>query len=217
MAEEERWTFTPITDFSSAESARAFLESLLRDWETEWDVIEQLRFHLEFESCILETQAEDGKLAVVTFSVKALSLGAACNLKRPPPSPPSGKLHSTPLAGRLRARWHDIDERKERLLVGANWVLTALEDEFGKSKKRRREITANALKVDLEILKTLGRLCAQNDPDQGRKSEGEIKRLTNNESTWVHQTVRMLVRRAVEIDSGIVDLPFFTMKDLPPL
>ena len=101
--------------------------------------------------------------------------------------------------------------------MGANWVLTALEDEFGKSKKRRREITANALKVDLEILKTLGRLCAQNDPDQGRKSEGEIKRLTNNESTWVHQTVRMLVRRAVEIDSGIVDLPFFTMKDLPPL
>ena len=220
--EKELWNFTPLADFASVEGARASLEPLLRDVETEWDILEQLRLSFEFEpgSCVLEHHLEDGtvKFESVTLAVKQLSLGATYYVARPAPSPPSG-LRYTPLAGRLRAWWHEIYDQKVRLLVNANLVLTSLESEFGAPHKgaKGRKVAAQKLNVEFDVLSNLGRLCDKNDPDEGRKSKIKNEPLTPEEKTWVHETVGKLVRRAIEIDSAIVGLHFIRMKDLPPL
>lgn len=60
--EKGLWNFTALTDFASVESARATLEPLLQDWETEWDVLEQLRLCFEFKSCVLEEARSGNQL-----------------------------------------------------------------------------------------------------------------------------------------------------------
>jgi len=219
-AENELWSFTPLTHFRSVERARASLEPLLRNWETEWDILWQVRLCFEFESYLLEPQPGDGtiKSAAAALAIKQVSLGAAYNVARPVPSPPSGKQRYTPLAAQLRTWWHEIEERRERLLVGANLIRTALLSEFGESRKgEAREVAAKKLNVEERVLSTLGQLCDKNDPVEGRKSKREIEPLASNEKTWVHDTVGILVRRAVEIQSDQVGLPTIRMKDLPRL
>jgi hypothetical protein len=209
-----RWRFTPLTDFRSAESARASLEPLIRNVETEWDVMVQLRLSFEFESCDLEL----GPGATITLSTRQTSRGAEYILARPAPSPPSGKLHYTPWTGQLRARWHEMEDGRERLLVGCNWILTALENEFGGLQRGKvREVAAHTLNVEPKVLNMLGQLCERNDPAEGRKNRGPVQPLTSEEGAWVHQAVSKLVRRAVEIKSGLSQLPTIKMKDLPRL
>jgi hypothetical protein len=111
-----------------------------------------------------------------------------------------------------------MEDGRERLLVGGNWIRTALVTEFGGSQKgRARKVAAQTLKVDVDVLRKLGDLCARNDPVDGRKYEGEIQPLTSEERTWVHQAISKLVRRAVEIKSVLSQLPTIKMEDLPGL
>jgi hypothetical protein len=129
------------------------------------------------------------------------------------PISPSFNLCSTPLAGLLRARWHDIEDGLNSVLAGGYWFLTTFETEFGGS----RIAAAKGLGVDSSVLSTLGRLTARNDPLQSRKNKGPKTPLSEDEKVWVKAAVRILMRRAVEVRSGRSGLSLITMSDLPKI
>lgn len=112
-----------------------------------------------------------------------------------------------------RARWHEFSDNRERLLVSVNWILSHLETYFG----GRRE-AANGLNAAFRVLRTIGELAAINDPNEGRKrSQGDLRRLTDAERNWLTSTIPRLIYRFAEVESGYESLSPITMQDLPPL
>src|SRR5205807_143645 len=112
----------------------------------------------------------------------------------------------------LRARLHELEDGHESLLAASYWILTKIESEFG-----GRKPAAQKLQIEWPVLHTLGRLSAQNDPIEGRKAKDEIKPLTEGEKMWVRAVVPLLALRAIEIESGCVNLPVLRMSDLPSI
>ncbi len=132
--ENDRWAFVPFADFCSEESARAVLEPRLRDWEIEWDLVDQLLVSFEFDSCILEEppRVEGGPVNLSAKFTARSSASASITVARANyPSPPSFGLHDSSLARQLLARWHGIEDGREKLLSGAYWFVTTFESEFG--------------------------------------------------------------------------------------
>ena len=211
------WVFVPRADFYSEESARAALEPLLRDWETEWDLVHNLRVTFDFDDCVFEqpTRVEGEPFAVSgKLTVKEVSLTASYAVALSQyPVPPSFTVHSSPLVARLRARWHEIEVGRDSLLAGAYWFLTTFETEFGGSRRS----AAKNLVVEYAVLSKLGDLTARNDPIKGRKNKGPIALLSDDERAWVRDAVKTLMRRAVEVRSGHSGLTPITINDLPKL
>jgi hypothetical protein len=211
------WVFTPRVDFYSEEFARVTLEPMLRDWETEWDLLHRLRFSLKFVDCLWE-QPERTESDVVEVSAKIgireVSLnGSATWCLSNYPAAPSFSLRNTALAARLLARWHEIEDGRNTLLAGAYWFATTFESEFGGSRKA----AAKNLCVDFPVLSTLGRLSTQNDPAESRKNKGPLIPLTEAEKTWLKQVIQKLMVRAVEVGSYHPHSTQITMNDLPRL
>jgi hypothetical protein len=113
-AENDHWFFKPRLEFRSAEDARNDLEPFLRDWETEWDVIERLHVSFEFESCEFEQLKENGVIDVSAIMTARLSLNGAYVVARNSyPTIPPRRLRNTQLGRKLRDRLH-------RSKMGAN-------------------------------------------------------------------------------------------------
>jgi hypothetical protein len=206
----------PRADFYSEETARAALEPLLGDWETEWDLLHNLRVSFEFDDCVFEQppRVEGEPVAVsAKMTAKVSMTGSFTVALSQYPVSPSFNLRSTPLARLFRARWHEIEDGRNSLLAGAYWFLTTFETEFGES----RTAAAKGLGVDSSVLSMLGRLTARNDPLQSRKNKGPITPLSEDEKVWVRGAVRILMRRAVEVRSGRTGLSLITMNDLPKI
>ncbi len=128
------WAFAARADFYSEESARAALEPLLRDWETEWDLLHDLRFSFGFEDCTFELppRIEGEPIAVsAKMTAKASMTASIAVALGQYPAPPSFNVRSSPLAAQLRARWHEIEVGRNSLLAGGYWFLTTFETEFG--------------------------------------------------------------------------------------
>ena len=193
------WVFAASADFYSEESARAALEPFLRDWETEWDLMYNLRFSFEFEDCTFESppRIEGEPIAVSEkFIVRPSMTGSITVALGQYPACPSLNLRSSPLAAQLRARWHEIEVGRNSLLAGGYWFLTTFETEFG-----GRTAAAKSLRVAPDILSKLGELTARNDPVQGRKNKGPVTPLSGDENAWVKAALRVLMTRAVEVQS----------------
>src|ERR1019366_5866817 len=66
------WVFVPRADFYSEETARAALEPMLRDWETEWDLLHNLRVSFEFDDCVFEQPPRvEGEPVAVSAKITA--------------------------------------------------------------------------------------------------------------------------------------------------
>ncbi len=215
--ESGRWVFVPRADLYSAESARTALEPLLRDWETEWDLMYDLRITFEFDDCIFERPAHvEGEPFATSgkFVTKAITKGSITVALGQYPVPPSFNLHSSPLAAQLRARWHEIEDGRNTLLAGGYWFLTTFRTEFGGRRARQRKV----LRFDLTVLGKLGYLTSEkNDPLESRKNKGPMTPLSENEKAWVREAVKIIMRRAIEVRSGRCGLSLITMNDLPKL
>ena len=137
------WVFVPRGDFYSEETARAALEPLLRDWETEWDLLHNLRVSFEFDGCVFEQPPRvEGEPVVVSakMTAKVSLMGSFTVALGQYPASPSFNHRSTPLAGLFRARWHEIEDGRNSLLAGAYWFLTTFETEFGARGLRQRRV-----------------------------------------------------------------------------
>jgi hypothetical protein len=211
--EDGGWTFTPVEDFYSAEDARAALEPCLRVWEIEWDFDYGLRVSFGFGTCNME-QSKGGVVSRNMTASVPLNASSAITYTNYP-SPPALRLHGSPLAQEVRARWHDIEDNSKKLLTGANLFLTTLENLFGGKEKEVRKEAAHRLNVEWEVLSKLGELSARNDDRYSGKNKGPVNRLTEDEEAWIRKAIRMLAKRIVEIESGLIGLRRITMNDLP--
>jgi hypothetical protein len=213
--QDGRWTFTPVEDFYSEEDARAALEPCLRVWEIEWDFDYGLRVFFEFASCSME----QSKRGVVSRNMTAsIPLNASSAITYTSyPSPPALRLHGSPLALEVRARWHDIEDNPKKLLTGANLFLTTLENLFGGKGKEARKEAAHRLNVESEVLGKLGELSARNDDRYSSRNKGPVDRLTENEEVWIRKAIPLLAKRVVESESGLVGLRRIKVNDLPSL
>jgi len=200
---------TPLVDFSSEETARAAMEPLLADWEVEWDLRHGLGMAFSFESCSLEPVGGSGGKNFKVHVAGTVNVSASMSVSRSDFPPLPSALKSTPLIRELRARLHDVRDERERLLVGAQWILTRLEGHYG-----GRAAAAKALSVSGKALDELGRQCDRNDPEIGRKARRPPDPLSPEEKGWVLYAVIALVIRAAEVEAGLQQLGTLTKDTL---
>ncbi len=125
-------------------------------------------------------------------------------------------------------RYRAHREKKETVGAVSYYCLTVLEGFFGaepedqtrqRRPSKRRVHAAQKLKVDVEVLKKLGDLSSEHGGSTARKWIGRDKPYTPQEREWLDACIRMLIRRAGEVEpvGDPAELPQITMADLPGL
>jgi hypothetical protein len=195
----------PRTDFASTEEARASLEPLLADWQTEWDIKHNLRISFKF----ISAEIRDLRTGEVADVISVHSEGSLSVELGQFPALPSGDLRSTRFGNQLRSRLHNLDDGREGLCACAYYVLTAIEREFSGPKN-----AARTLALSVNILENIGRLSSINDPELGRKGKEPETSLDPNEIGWMKLVLRTIVTRVIELQSGLKPARQITMADL---
>ena len=113
------------------------------------------------------------------------------------PPPPSKDLATSPLVEELLGWVRDLREGRQRMLVLAYLLVTRLTYEYNGVVA-----AAAALKVSRQVLVTLRKLAAKNDPSERRKVVGPIQRLTDAERDWITAALPRVTRQVAEIEAG---------------
>jgi hypothetical protein len=112
------------------------------------------------------------------------------------PPPPSKELATSPLVEELLGWVRDLRVGRQRMLVLAYLFVTRLTYEYNS------EAAAAALKVSRQVLVTLRKLAAKNDPSERRKVAGPIQRLTDAERDWITAALPRITRQVAEIEAA---------------
>ncbi len=224
-------TAAPGDEYADSDSARDLLEPGLRAWEAHSEIVEGLPFRFSFTGSSTELVDEHGNpgqgrvavMADVAWAVEAESVD-----RDRFPGPDAAISVQGVVTSSLRSRWRSMEAGHEPLTSCASWLLGRIEREFGpgreaaarKSRKVRRETVGSELRVDPEVLNTVGDLSSASDPDHGRKvspDPAEDHPLTESEAGWLHAAGKLLIRRVLEHEAGVANLCLLTMNDLPSL
>lgn len=214
----------PRSHFGDRTGARDALEPYLRSWER-GAFLSRSNHRITFEydhADIVDRQPDAGGVTVYPETARLQAIAFAPTIKRDNgryPEPDSSFI-TTPLTDRLAERLRRVRDGEELVSAAAYYVLTALELEYGGAAnpgQKRRAAAAAALSVEVEILNTMGRLTASEDPDVGRKADGgNPTSLTAGDQWWLQEAVGLLVRRTGEIAAGTTPRTQ-SMSDLPKL
>jgi hypothetical protein len=203
----------PSDDYADADSARDVLEPGLRAWEAYCEVVHGLPFCFHFAGSSIQTVDEHGVAGttkVVTQAEFAYAVDGLSVVRDsfPPPSPQVGI--EGPVTSQLRARWRAMTEGRESLTACAYWLETKLETAFGPGRKA----SAKLLGIEFKVLDRLGELSSADDPAHGRKAGQVGRTLTDNELSWLRAVGSILIRRVMEYEASVQNLPVITMTDL---
>jgi hypothetical protein len=204
----------PRAAYESEDEARGALEPYLRGWAVKAEL--EAMLPVEFiwtETTYLVSHSDGTQTTEREITSRGSSTSSMTGLTTVFPSPssawrdPSADL--VQIATRFRAYVNDA----EPLASFAYWLLTKLEALHGSRKQ-----AASALRVHSDVLATLGRLSAVNDPVVGRKAKGPQRELSSQERFWVGQTVCWLAafQAAYEIGEGLPGRTL-AMSDFPSL
>jgi hypothetical protein len=211
---------TPAKEFRDRQAARDDVEPLLRAYEESAELMTPPhQIHFEYDhSDIEEIDPQPGFVNLfpetLTVRVEAFAPTVSVtsnNTEYPPPDP---DFIRTELGDRLLARYRRVRAGTAELPAEGYYVLTSIEDAYGRTKPRRRA-AARELNIDPAVLDKLGELTSKADPDIGRKA-GTPKPLTADERGWIDAAIALLIRRIGHHASRAV-LPPLTMSDLPAL
>lgn len=214
----------PRVHFGDRQSAKSALEPLLRSWELAAFLSpsnNRIRFEYE-QSDVVDRRPDGGDIVIYpdTIQVRAIAFDATVKRDNGRYPEPDANFAVTSLTDRLAERLRRVRDREELASAAAYYVLTALELEYGRAARRgqkRRDAAAAGLSVDAEILDTIGRLTASEDPDIGRKAHsGNPSGLTAEDIWWLQQAMVLLIRRTGEIGAG-TDLQTRTSPLLMPI
>ena len=159
-----------------------------------------------------------------TFNVSASRVAwrfttgiAKVTLTRPAyPSPPAGVTLNAddPDVATMYARLSGYYEGREFLLGMASFCLTVLEWRF--TKNRRRNV-AKVFHIEKAVLDKIGELTAtKGGAASARKAAGVGTELSSQESRFLEEAVKTLIRRAAEVaQDPDAALPTITLEDLP--
>lgn len=214
-------TIAPVEHFSDEEEARRAIEPFLRAWEIDADLSSNLgmiRFTFERVELIDRDPPPPGSPQVIQVKgIASLSLvGQSVSLhltRRKYPQPPHA-FRAKPEAQHAYRRWLGYRSGKEPLQSMAYFVLTLLESTAGD-----RRNAAHSFNIELEILRTIGRLSSTNgDPDTARKASSGIQfqELTGAERQWLEKAIALVIRRLGEHASGVPLSPI-RLADLPSI
>lgn len=212
-------TAVPGDEYADPDSARDALEPGLRAWEAHSEIVDGLPFRFRLSGSSTETVDEHGNPGPNRVAVMAdIAFGAETEfvVRDSFPGPNAAISIEGPVTASLRSRWRSTEAGHEPLASCAYWLLTRIEREFGP----RRKVAARNLQVDPEVLDKVGELTSASDPDHGRKvhpDQAKDRPLTEKETGWLQAAGRLLIRRVLEHEAGVVSLPLLTMNDLPAL
>ena len=104
---------------------------------------------------------------------------------------------------------------REPLTSMVYFCVTVLE---GPPRKKRRETAAKKYGIQLEVLNKLGELSSERGGQQARKALGKDNDLTAQESRFLEEVIKAIIRRAAEkAHAPDSDLPEISLSDLPPI
>lgn len=204
----------PIGAYPDERSARIAFEPHLAAWVLRSELEAGLRIDFRFSSAqVVETQGTgSGQLHAVMAAEMAMAGELTAIVQHAAFPPPSTRpLAGSQLVNELVAWIRAFRQRQMPMLVFAYLVLTRLEFEYG-----GRDDVSAALNTSGQILRTLGRLAAKNDPSERRKVKGPIDPLSAVERQWLDSALPKLALQAAEAAAGSTPRRL-TMGELPSL
>lgn len=216
-----RLVYEPADHFADQDAARQAVEPFLRAWEIEADLksnIGMIRFKFDRSEVVDRDPPPpgtslvlQGKAATAGFSATIGSLHLTC---REYPHPP--QIFETTLdVEHCHRRWSQYRAGKEPLQSMAYFVLTVVERNSPK-KKRRRDYAAQNFQIDKAVLNKIGDLSTEKgDEATARKAPHgrSFQKLSGPEKQWLEQAVRRVIRRMGERASG-APLTLITPNDI---
>jgi hypothetical protein len=193
----------PRADYTSADAARQALERHLRGWELWAELANSMQVQFRYKSAqVVHRQSTPDSFSVAAHAEAAEAVVVANDATvklghSQYPPPPSKELATSPLVEELLGWVRDLREGRQRMLVLAYLFVTRLTYEYNSEAA-----AAAALKVSRQILVTLRRLAAKNDPSERRKVAGPIQRLTDAERDWITVALPRVTRQVAEIEAG---------------
>lgn len=207
--------------YSSIVAARQVVDPYLRAWELDV-ALEfgrgEIRFIFEDGKVIdrnppppgqpLQIQKHDAILSMNGALVASLQI-----TKKEYPNPPMA-FRISPDVETLWHRYEMYLDGKEPLLSMAYFCLTLLET---RGDPGGRKGASSLFNIDIPVLKKLGELTTNRmDGAIARKVQLSQIPLTGSERKWIEATIKKIIHRVGEINSGN-PLPEIKMEDLPPL
>ena len=209
--------------YATQEEACEALEDYIRAWEFDACLENGAdSFRLEFHKA--EIKDRNPTPGVIHYHIGLSSAhGTAMPpiIKYPYPSPPSGiRLNAD--VQTMFDRYMNYKRKHEPLPGTAYFCLTRLEDmaeEIKRNKESNRKAASRYFQIDMKVLKEIGRLSStKGGPTGARKGEGVSDDLTNEESRFLEEAIKKMIRRAAEKRcNSDADLPKISLADLPPI
>jgi hypothetical protein len=214
--------------YASVSDVRREIESYLRAWEVNTN-LKQGKGSIKFvyqDANLIDLAPQETGCRVVEAGGVISGIGtmtARGQIIRKNYPPPPENFTVSPDVETLLGRYEGYLAGKEPLPAMAYFCLTTVERIYGGQREKRekpRKAAARIIKVDLEVLNTLGELASERgDQTTARKFLRQPSPLTGTERTWVESVIRGLIYRVGEY-SGCSDkstLAQITMADFPSL
>ena len=210
--------------YANEEDARNAIKDYIDDWgfnaclEYSPDY-----FHLKFDSSeIVDRNPPPPKPGVKNIAVTFRGAPgtwsvALTKVALSYPAPPSGVNFRDPNVQTIHQRYMGYRQGNEPLASMAYFCLSVLEHSMGPQKKGRRGAT-HEYKIDFSVLDRIGNLSSEKGGRDARKADGVDKDFTGQESTFLKQAIKRMIRRAAEkAHSPDKVLPQISLSDLPPV
>jgi hypothetical protein len=196
------------TRYASISDARKEIESYLRAWEVN-ATLKQGKGSIKFvyqDANVVDLAPQETGCGVVVYGKTAVmgtgTMIASVQTSRKNYPPPPKKFIVSPDVETLLGRYERYLDGKEPLQNMAYFCLTRVERIYGGQQKKGesiRKAAARAMKVDFEVLDTLGKLTSERgDETTARKSLGQPSPLTGTEGAWIASVVKELIYRVGE-------------------
>ena len=231
LVEDKMVCFEMKEHYPTVEAAKEIIDRFVAEWELDTDLKEgpdrfRLRFHssevVDRNPLLLPpgTVVGSGTPLTASFSFEA-SVGAVTVTKAPPkpfPWPRQGLNLAANDRDVIVMNHHYAYYMRGRasLPVMAYFCLTMLE--FRASGKPKRKKAACEYSIDVEVLDKVGCLTAnKGGPETARKAEGIDTELTSQDSLFLKEAVKAMIRRVAEVAANPNgSFKQITQADLPP-
>ena len=215
--EDKQVRFKLKEHYATVKAAREAVEPYIRSWELDAGLSRQPgNFKLTFDRPeIIDRNPTPGIVSVgAYFRSGTSSLSVSATVTRSYPQPPTGiTLESEdPDVQTMYARYEGYCQRREPLASMAYFCLTMLE-----IRCRGRQNAANTYGIDKKVLNRVGDLTAnKGGKTAARKAHGIADDLTSQESRFLEEAVKSIVRRMAEVaHDPQKHYPRISLSDLP--
>lgn len=217
--DSELLTIIPNIHYESVESAKKDIEPFLRSWEIDV-ALRSGQKEVSFiysDAKLVDRAPSDTSRKFIEAEAGLFTLSSSdvrFTVHRTKYPDPPTLFIASPDVETLWNRYQEYLAGREPLTSMAYFCLTYLEY-IGGSRKN----FADTYNISEDILNKLGEISTnKGDASTARKWKGNVSRLplTEREIVWVHEAIKVIIRRVGEF-SHIATLPIINLVDLPPL